>query len=103
MKPAGFSWRPVEGAPGVKAKHLGAFEERGVTLDFIEGEAGARYTPPKDGLMRLILVRSGEGECGGEPYYPLSALRLRPNDAPSFSFSTSNSLFVIAIRPLAGA
>ena len=75
MRPDGFGWR--DQAAGVRSKLLGGFPER-----------------------RLIFVRHGEGQCGGETYREQSAVRLEPGEAAAFTAAADTELFVIAAPPV---
>ena len=101
MRPDGFRWREIGGAPGVRRRFLGTFPERGVSLDFVAVDAGSSYAAEPSPARRLIFVRDGQGQCEAAPFFAHSAIRLEPGESASFTASTATELFVMTV-PMIG-
>jgi len=99
LRPDGFAWRAAS-APGVRHKVLGTFPERGLALELITLEAGARVQLEPATARRMIFVLAGEGHCNVEPLAAHSAVRLEPGAAAAFGAHTELELFVIAVAIL---
>jgi hypothetical protein len=97
MRPDAFAWAPVEGSPGVQRKFLGSFPGRGLSVEFIRLDAGARFTLPASSSGRLAFVREGEGQCNGGPYFAHTAIRLEPEDSGAFAPTLATELFLISV------
>ena len=102
IRPDGFAWRET-GQPGVRARALGRFPERGLALDLIAVQAGAGYDAQVCGDLRLVFVREGRGTCQGEAFHRQSAIRLHPGEGASVLAEADTELLVIAAPPLARA
>ena len=102
MRPDGFTWRDVPGAPGVRRKSLGVFPERGLSLDFVALDSASVFTAEPSSARRLVFVREGQGLCNAEAFFAHSAIRLEPGETARFTASASTELFVITV-PLIGA
>jgi hypothetical protein len=100
IRPEGFEWRPVDGAPAVRRKALASFPERGLSLDFIRIDADAGWSPGASDALRLIFVRTGQGACGEDAFQTHSAVRLEPGETADFRASGSSELFVITVPPV---
>jgi hypothetical protein len=100
MRPDGFTWREMKGLPGVRLKALGAFAERGLSLELVSIAAGSTYAVPPAASLRFLFVRSGEGECGGEPLHSSTAIRLAVGEAASIRANAPTEIFVINVSPL---
>lgn len=59
-----FEWQALPENPGVRAKDIGRFTERGVGVHFIQLDAGARYTLPAQQQKQLLFFKSGSGQLG---------------------------------------
>jgi hypothetical protein len=101
MRPEGFAWHDVAGEPGVRQRFLGAFAERGLSLDFVAIEAGSMHVCGESDARRLVFVCDGEGQCNAQAFFPQSAIRLEPGDTAKFAASTATRLFQITV-PLVG-
>jgi hypothetical protein len=102
MRPEGFAWRDVQGAPGVRRKVLGIFPERGLSLDFIAMDSQAAFAAAASTDRRLLFVSGGEGACGGQRYYTQSAVRLEPNEQTIFTAERPTEMLVIGMRVVGG-
>ena len=100
IRPDGFAWRDVPGAPGVRRKFLGSFPGRGLSLEFIALDAGAVHDAGLSSYRRLIFVREGEGQCNAEPYFAQSAIRLESGETATFTAGAATELFVITVPPV---
>jgi len=100
IRPDGFAWRDVPGAPGVRRKFLGSFPGRGLSLEFIALDAGAVHDAGLSSYRRLIFVREGEGQCNAVPYFAQSAIRLESGETATFTAGAATELFVITVPPV---
>ena len=98
-----FRWRDEPGAPGVRRKVLGAFPERGLSLEFMAIEAGAAFAMGPSEAQRLIFVREGQGSCGGVDYFAQSTIRLAPAETAMFASTADTEIFVIAVAAVGAA
>jgi len=62
MNPEHFDWVPVEGAPGVCAKMMGMFTERGCDARFLRLAPAAKI-PALD--RKIYFILTGDGRVGG--------------------------------------
>jgi hypothetical protein len=62
MNPEHFDWVPVEGAPGVCAKMMGMFTERGCDARFLRLAPAAKIPAPG---RKLYFILTGDGRVGG--------------------------------------
>ena len=100
MRPESFPWRAVDGAAGVRARALGSFPERGLSLDMIGLDAGSAWTVPPVGAQRLIFIREGEGRCGEGAYLPHSAIRLERGETTALTASSETEMLMITVPPV---
>ena len=101
MRPGGFPWREIAGAPGVRRRFLGMFPERGLSLEFVTLDASSIYVAEPSVARRLIFVREGKGLCNVTPFTAHSAVRLEPGESARFTASETTELFAITV-PLIG-
>ena len=102
MRPDAFPWRRDPAAPGVKRRRLASFPERGLELEFLELETGARLALDAGPARRLVFVRSGQGLCNGEPFEALTAIRVEPGEAPVLEALQFCDIFAITLTMVAG-
>ncbi|HEY2591520.1 MAG TPA: hypothetical protein VGI35_08005 [Steroidobacteraceae bacterium] len=100
MRPDGFVWREMPGMPGVRLKILGAFAERGLSLELVSIAPGSTYVVPPAGSLRFLFVRTGEGECGSEPFQSSTAVRLALGEAASIRANTPTEILAISVSSL---
>src|SRR5215469_14360572 len=100
MRPDGFLWREIPDMPGVRLKVLGAFAERGLSLELASIAPGSTYAVPSAASLRFLFVRAGEGECGSEPFQSSTAVRLACGEPARIRASTPTELFAISVSPL---
>jgi hypothetical protein len=99
--PKRFNWLRVAGAEGVQHKYLGAFSERGVWVEMIKLQPGARWSSVDQRARRLLVVLSGAGECDREQISYLSAIQADAGDALDLSAASSPlELFLIGLPPV---
>jgi hypothetical protein len=99
--PKRFNWLPVAGAEGVEHKYLGAFSERGVWVEVIKLQPGARWSSIDQRARRLLVVLSGDGECDCEQISYLSAIQADAGDTLDLSAASSPlELFLIGLPPV---
>lgn len=98
MRPDGFSSRAL--TAGVRHKLLGAFAERGLSLELTEIDAGSRLPLSPQPALRFLFVRAGEGQCGDEPFEPSTAVRLDCGEGARIQANTPTELFMISVAPL---
>ena len=100
MRPDGFLWREMPEMPDVRLKVLGAFAERGLSLELVSIAPGSTYLVPPAASLRFLFVRAGEGECGSEPFQSSTAVRLACGEGVSIRASIPTELFAISVSPL---
>ena len=100
MRPDGFLWREMPEMPDVRLKVLGAFAERGLSLELVSIAPGSTYLVPPAASLRFLFVRAGEGECGSEPFQSSTAVRLACGEGVSIRASIPTVLFAISVSPL---
>jgi hypothetical protein len=100
--PKRFNWLPVDGTDGVDHKYLGAFSERGVWLEMIKLRPGATWLSVDQRARRLLVVLSGEGDCGCESISYLTAMQSDAGETLGLSAPSSSSLelFLIGLPPV---
>lgn len=99
MRPANFPCVPLEGVPGVYAKHLGYFNEVGPNIKLVKMDPGAK-TPT--GMVHFLQVRhviEGEVVYEGESYNAVSCMFF-PADAPYSATSTGATMHVVQLGAL---
>jgi hypothetical protein len=101
MRADAFAWTDAAGAQGIKSKSLGVFPDRGLKLDLLAVDKGARLEMPQAPTLRLVFVRAGEGKCGEQLYFAQSTIRLQPGENLTFVPSTATELFIISVLPVA--
>lgn len=101
LRPRGFAWAEVKGAPGVRRKRLGVFPERGLSLELLalDAEAAFRFDAAED--LRLVFVLAGRGRFGEAAYETHTAVRLDPGEAVSITAAEASEMFVISLAPVA--
>jgi hypothetical protein len=101
MRPEAFAWKTEPGAPGVRRKRLASFPERGLELEFLALDAGARVVLEPGAARRLAFVRSGQGLCNGEPYEELTAIRVEPQETTELIAQQAGDIFAISLTLVA--
>ncbi|HLY58543.1 MAG TPA: hypothetical protein VKS60_23475 [Stellaceae bacterium] len=101
MRPEELPWRNV--GPDLRAKEIGRFAERGLSLHEISLAPNARYAVAAEPGRSFIFVRAGEGSCDDEAYAPHTTIRLEPDEAVALSARTPTRLFAISVEPAAVA
>ena len=102
MRPEAFAWRDDPQAAGVRRRRLASFPERGLELEFLALEPGARLTLEARPERRLVFVRSGSGACNGEAFEALTAMRVEPGEAATLDASEACDIFAITLNSVAG-
>ena len=100
MRADAFAWADVSTALGIKRKSLGVFPGRGLELDLYALGPRARFEMSATLALRLVFVRTGEGECGGQTYLEQSTIRLQPGEHLTFDADTATELFIISVMPV---
>jgi hypothetical protein len=100
--PKRFNWLPVEGAGrGVDHKYLGAFSERGVWVEMVRLQPGARWSSADPKARRLLTVLSGDGACDGEQIGYLTAIQAEAGERLELSAGSSPvELFLVGLPPV---
>ncbi len=102
MRPEAFAWRSDPQAAGVRRRRLASFPERGLELEFLALEPGARLTLETRPERRLVFVRSGSGASNGEAFEALTAMRVEPGEAATLDASEACDIFAITLNSVAG-
>ena len=97
--PRYFNWLPVSGSPGVERKFMGSFSERGVWIEMIRLQPGARWKSSDPAARRLFTVLSGEGTAG-EPLERLTAIQVDPGEPFDLAAASETTLFLIGLPPI---
>jgi hypothetical protein len=95
MHPENFNWVPEAGSLGVARKMLGAFNERGTSIEFIRLDAGAFYRTGKPDAVELLYVTAGVLTAGAKALRAGSAIALDPSDDAVLSAHESSELFML--------
>jgi hypothetical protein len=103
MRPEAFPWRDDADAAGVRRRRLASFPERGLELEFLALDPGARLELGAAPARRLLFVRSGSGLCGGEAYEALTAIRVEPGETAILDAHEAGEIFAITLTLVAGA
>ena len=94
-----FAWREI--TPGVAQRALGAFTERGVRLDMLRIEAGARAIAGEAGAMSLVFVTLGSGALGeasqAGAYKAWTCLRLEKDETLALCAAERSEALVITL------
>lgn len=95
-----FEWQALAGNPGVAAKDMGSFTERGVKVYFVQLQPGASYTLPAQPQQQLLFVRSGTGRFGngssdGDSWYAHTAVDLGPGESAAMTATTLTEAMVL--------
>lgn len=101
MRPEAFAWRPEPGVPGVRRRRLASFPERGLELEFLALDPGARLRLDPISARRLMFVRSGAGLCDGHPYEGLTALRVEAQETAELVAQQPSDIFAITLTLVA--
>jgi len=93
-----YGWQPLADGSGVAAKHIGTFNERGVALDILRLEAGARHTLPAAPQTRIVFFKHGTGTLGnGEPWFQHSAMHLGVNESVDLAATETTEAMVLCL------
>jgi hypothetical protein len=99
--PKRFNWLPISGAQGVDHKYLGSFSERGVWVEMVKLQAGARWSSAAPEARRLLTVLSGDGQGNGEQISYLTAIQAEAGETLELSAGSSPmELFLIGLPPV---
>ncbi|MFD6517671.1 hypothetical protein [Rhodococcus sp. NPDC060176] len=97
MDPTVYNWIPVEGAPGVSRRYLGAFTERAFWIEFIKIDAGATWTNKTDAGRQLMVLMSGQGTVDGTGIGKLAALQVEAKETLSFTASEETVIYNVGL------
>jgi hypothetical protein len=103
MDPKSFRWLPDPDAPGVEAKHLGTFTERGVWAELLCFCPGVSWTSSRADARRLIFVLSGTGAVDGAELARHSAIELAPGEHGCIVCREALEILLFGLPPIAGA
>jgi hypothetical protein len=76
LNPENFEWVPCAGSPGVSARELGHFHERGLSVSQLQLPAGASHAVNGTPGRTLVFVEEGSGNADGEALHRHSAMRV---------------------------
>jgi hypothetical protein len=96
MEPGSFEWRAI--GPGVSARSLGRFSERGLALCFWRLAPGAALALPPEHAVRLLYVTAGAIGQGGAG----TALEFASGEAAALASEAGADLFAITLPPALG-
>ena len=98
MHTENYSWKPLEGVPGVAVKHLGYFNEVGPNIKMVRIEPGASTPAGVAPCQQVRFVIEGEIVFNGEQYQPISCMYF-PADVqyPTTATNTGATLFVMQV------
>src|SRR5215813_4606008 len=100
MAPEHFDWVPVEGAPGVCAKLMGVFTERGCEARFLRLAPAARFSASG---RKLYFVLTGDGRAGTQPYRRHTTIFCERGDEAALEAETPTEVLVLGLPRLATA
>jgi hypothetical protein len=100
VDPKSFNWLSMAGAAGVEHKYMGAFSERGVWIEMVKLQGGARWTSTDARAQRLCVVLSGSGATPEEKLARLSALQVEPGETLQLSAAEDLELFLVGLPPV---
>ena len=79
---------------------MGAFSERGATIEYVRVGAGVRWTSRDADARRLMVLLSGHGEADGTDVARMSAIGVEPGETLGFDAAEETVLFVIGLPPI---
>jgi len=98
LNPEHFAWIPVAGSPGVLARELGRFHERGLTLTQARIDSGARYQVDGVPARNLAFVIEGEGQVNGEMLRKHSAVQIERGESHVIEATGTEPLLLLRYR-----
>jgi hypothetical protein len=98
--PKRFNWLRVAGAQGVDHKFLGAFSERGVSVEMVRVRANATWSSVDARARRLIVVLSGDGYVDASAIERLTAMDVDPGETLALNATSEMELFLIGLPPV---
>jgi len=98
MRSENYTWKPLEGAPGVWVKHLGYFNETGPNIKLVKIDAGASTQAGVAPCQQVRYVFDGAVSYKGESYGSVSCMYFPAHVPYSGTASrTGATLFVIQL------
>ncbi|MFF3573963.1 hypothetical protein [Nocardia jiangxiensis] len=98
--PARFTYRSVDGQPGVETKFFGSFTERRFWIERIRIDAGATWVSDEATARRLIVVLAGAGTAEGVKIGKLAAIQAEGGEKLTVTATETLELHVVAIPPV---
>ena len=99
MTPEHFDWRPVAGAPGVRERALGAFNQHRTSIALIEIGRGSVHTVAGGAI---VFASAGSGSVGGSRWRKHTAAEIRPGEQARFEADEAGELLVVSMPWTAG-
>jgi hypothetical protein len=97
MDPEHFDWVPADDAPGIYAKLMGVFTERGTKAQFLRIEPRAKLR----GFGRSIhFVLGGDGRVGPERYRRCTTVLCEDGDEATFEAAAPSEILVLGLPRL---
>jgi hypothetical protein len=103
IEPGSFCWRPINGAPDVERKRLGAFTERETWADMVRLRSGARWTPASNDARQLLFVLSGTGTAENAGLMAHSAIRVDPGERVTIRCEDATEALIFGLPPISEA
>ena len=98
MNPENYSWKPVDGMPGVSRKRMGVFTECETLLDFFRLEKGAAMRLDE---RSMYFVTSGSGRAGFPRWDKHSTLYLARGETGEITADETSEMLRIGLPDLA--
>jgi hypothetical protein len=95
MGPESFQWVDDAGAPGVKRRALGTFNERNLKLSMLAISSGSKARIKGDAGRTLIYTVSGQGTIADQPWSNGSSMRLDVDEEIEILASEDSQMFLI--------
>jgi hypothetical protein len=103
MRPDAFKWHDEAGAPGVRRKTIGRFDERGLVLEFLAIDRGSALAFQPEAARRFLFVHKGQGRADGADFRAHTAIRVEPGEAVLIASSADTELLEIRVAPVGQA
>ena len=98
MDPQNYRWMPLDGAPGVEEKALGAFTDCAIRAAQYKLDPGAAFRATGRGLY---VVLSGSGDLEGERYKRLTALHLETGESATYHATETSEILLLGLPDVA--
>ena len=97
INPEAFGYLAVEEWPGVEARSLGRFHERGLEIRQLKMTAGSDYAFEAEERGWLFFALSGEGHCLGEPWGAETAFSVEQGETAHIQCSEDCEFYLFGL------